>query len=210
MPEPKGTATCRGEVAPRVYHWTMQDDRINFQSDSYAVVEAGHVILIDPLPLAAADLGALGRVQAICLTTSRHERAAWRYRRQLRVPVYGPSGGTDFEEPPDAWYNEGDHLPGNLIAVPAAGPATPHYAFYLERDGGILFCGDLLVNPGDAGLALLPDAFQDSPEASRGSARHLLSFRFETLCPNHGDPIRTAARERLRSLLGEPTTRVPE
>jgi hypothetical protein len=74
MPEPKGTATLVGEVFPRVYRWTIHDDRIDAQSDSYAVVHDGHVVLIDPLPMAKQDLAKLGAVHAIVLTASCHER----------------------------------------------------------------------------------------------------------------------------------------
>ena len=122
MPEPKGTAKPAGEVAPRVYRWTMHDDRIDSQSDSYAVVEDGRIVLIDPLPMAEQDLANLGTVHAIVLTASCHERSAWRYRRQFNVPVHAPSGAVDFEEDPDFWYDQGDHLAGNLIAIHTPGP----------------------------------------------------------------------------------------
>ena len=101
MPEPTGTAKLAGEIIPGVYRFTMHDDRIDFQSDSYAVIEKGKAILIDPLPMAKKDLKKLGPVEAICLTGSCHERSAWRYQRTLKVPVYAPQGGVDFEETPD-------------------------------------------------------------------------------------------------------------
>jgi hypothetical protein len=51
----------------------------------------------------AGDLKRFGTVQAICLTASCHERAAWRYRQQLKVPVYAPIRAVDFEGSPDRW-----------------------------------------------------------------------------------------------------------
>src|SRR2546422_2459941 len=70
MPEPTGTAKLAGEILPGVYHFTMHDDRIDFQSDSYAVIKKGKAILIDPLPMAKKELKKLGPVAAICLTGS--------------------------------------------------------------------------------------------------------------------------------------------
>ena len=140
MPEPSGTAKLVGEILPGVYRFTIHDDRIDSESDSYAIIEHGKVILIDPLPMAEKDLKKLGPVEAVCLTGSCHERSAWRYRRELNVPVYAPQGGVDFEETPDRWYKAHDRLPGNLLAVHTPGPTEAHYSFYLEREGGVVFC----------------------------------------------------------------------
>jgi glyoxylase-like metal-dependent hydrolase (beta-lactamase superfamily II) len=201
MPEPKGTATLVGEVFPRVYRWTMHDDRIDAQSDSYAVVDDGNVVLIDPLPLATQDLAQLGAVRAILLTASCHERSAGRYRREFKVPVHAPAGAVDFEKDPDFWYDQGDHLAGNLIAIHSPGPTEAYYSFYLERDGGVVFCADLLTNYAGEGLAFVPDEYQDDAPRIRESVRHLLSLQFQTLCPNHGDPITSAAKEAIRDAL---------
>src|SRR5438132_8330406 len=103
MPEPGGIARLVGEVLPRIYRFTIHDDRIDDESDSYAVIEKGRTILIAPLPMSAQDLIQLGPVKAIYLTASCHERFPWRYRRSLKVLVYAPEGGVDFEETPDRW-----------------------------------------------------------------------------------------------------------
>jgi glyoxylase-like metal-dependent hydrolase (beta-lactamase superfamily II) len=201
MPEPKGTAKLIGVVVPRVYRWTMHDDRIDSQSDSYAVVDDGHIVLIDPLPMAIQDLTKLGTVQAIVLTASCHERSAWRYRREFKVPVHAPAGAVDFEEDPDFWYDQGDHLAGNLIAIHTPGPTEAYYSFFLERDGGVVFCADLLTNYAGEGLRFVADEYQDDPPRIRESVRHLLSLSFRTLCPDHGDPITSGAKETISEAL---------
>lgn len=201
MAEPAGTAKLVGEILPGVYRFTIHDDRIDYESDSYAVIEEGKAVLIDPLPMVPQDLKKLGPVAAICLTASCHERSAGRYRRALNVPVYAPAGAVDFEEPPDRWYKAGDRLPGELVAVHAPGPTEAHYAFYLERDGGGVFCADLLTNAGMEGLAFVPGEYQDEPSRTRESVRHLLDLTFETLCTNHGDPILVGAKEAIAQAL---------
>jgi len=203
MPEPSGTAKLAGEIVPDVSRFTIHDDRIDFESDGYVVIEDGKAILIDPLPMADKDMKKLGPVEAICLTGSCHERSAWRYRRELKVPVYAPQGGVDFEEVPDRWYNANDRLPGNLLAVHTPGPTEAHYSFFLEREGGVVFCADLLTNAGVDGLAFVPGEYQDEPARTRESVRRLLSLDFQTLCPNHGDPVIVGTKEAISQALAK-------
>jgi glyoxylase-like metal-dependent hydrolase (beta-lactamase superfamily II) len=195
MPEPGGTAKLVGEILPGVYRFKIHDDRIDYESDSYAVIEHGKVILIDPLPMAKKDRKKLGPVEAVCLTGSCHERSAWRYRRELNVPVYAPHGGVDFEETPDRWYKAHDRLPGNLLTVHTPGPTEAHYSFYLEREGGAVFCADLLTNAGREGLAFVSGEYQDEPARTRESVRQLLDLQFKILCPNHGKPVTRRTKE---------------
>lgn len=201
MPEPKGIGKLVGEVVPGVYRFTMHDDRIDFESDSYVVVEKDRAILIDPLPMNKRDLKKLGAVEAICLTASCHERAAWRYQDSFKVPVYAPRRGVDFEGTPDRWYGPGDRLPGGLKAVHSPGPTNAHYSFYLRRGGGVVFCADLLTNAEGRGLAFVPGEYQDDPKGTRVSVRRLLNLQFRVLCPNHGDPIKTGAKKAIRQAL---------
>jgi glyoxylase-like metal-dependent hydrolase (beta-lactamase superfamily II) len=201
MPPPRGTATFTGEVCSGVYRYTMHDDRIAFESDSYVIIENDRAILIDPLPMKQKDLKRHGPVKAILLTASCHERSAWRYRNALKVPVYAPQGGVDFEETPDRWYKAGDQLPGGLRAIHAPGPTEAHYALYAAREGGVVFCADLLTNAEGKGLAFVPDEYQDEPERTRDSVRQLLDLSFEVLCSNHGVPVTRAAKETMRQAL---------
>ncbi len=201
MPEPSGTAQLVGEILPGIFRFTMHDDRIDFQSDCYMVLDQGRVVLIDPLPIGEEDLTRLGEVEAICLTASCHERSAWQLRRKLKVPVYGPGGGVDFEEYPDHWYQADSLLPGGLQAVHAPGPTEAHYAFYLNRHGGVVFCADLLTNAGGSGLAFVPDEYQDEPARTRGTVRTLLNLDFQALCSDHGDPILQGAKAAIAQVL---------
>lgn len=203
MPEPRELATLAGEIIPGLYRFTMHDDRIDFQSDSYVLVREHRTILIDPLPMAEQDLARFSPVEAICLTASCHERSAWRYRRALKVMVHAPEGGVDFEEPPDRWYRNGDQLPGGLMAVHAPGPTEAYYAFFLPGGGGVMFSGDLLTNAGGAGLAFVPDEYQDEPARTRGTVRRLLNWDFTIFCSHHGDPILSGAKESIARLLAQ-------
>ncbi len=201
MPEPSGTSRSAGEVCPGVYRYTMHHDIIDYQSDSFVIIQDGSNVLLDPLPMKEQDLIRHGRVEAIVLSASCHERWAWWYRKKCSVPVYAPERGVDFEEPPDRWYKAGDRLPGGLLAVHAPGPTDAHYAFHLARDGGVVFCADLLTNGGGEGLDFVQGEYQDEPMVTRESVRKLLGLDFDILCTDHGDPIMRDAKQAISRAL---------
>jgi len=204
MPLPKGTAKLAGAVVPGVYRFTMHDDRIDFESDGYVVAQKGRAVLIDPLPMKERDLKKLGRVEAICLTASCHERAARRYQRTFDVPVFAPRRAVDFvETTPDRRYGPGARLPGGLQAVHSPGPTDAHYSLYLKRSGGVVFCADLLTNVGRRGLSFVPGEYQDDPKGTRKSVRRLLKLKFKVLCSNHGTPVKAGAKQAVRRALAK-------
>ena len=203
MPAPKGTAKLAGEVAPGVHRFTMHDNRIESESDCYVIVANGRIVLIDPLPMDSQDLKKLGEVEAICLTASCHERAASRYRRTFKVPVYAPKGAIDFDSQPSRRYRLRDRLPGGLQPVHSPGPTDAHYSFFLRRKGGVVFCADLLTNYKGRELAFVADEYQDDPKLTRRSVRRLLDLSFKVLCPNHGGPVKTGAKKAIRQALAE-------
>jgi glyoxylase-like metal-dependent hydrolase (beta-lactamase superfamily II) len=166
-------------------------------------VKGEQAILIDPLPMDKGDLKKLGQVEAICLTASCHERAASRYQRSFKIPIYAPVRAVDFEGAPDHWYRPGHRLPGGLKAVHSPGPTDAHYSFYLRRNGGVVFCADLLTNAEGRGLAFVAGEYQDDPKGTRKSVRRLLDLQFRVLCPNHGAPVKTGAKKAIRQALAQ-------
>jgi hypothetical protein len=203
MSEPTTFADRVDTVVPGVIHWMVQDDRISFRSDAYAVETPGGKVLIDPLPLAPEAFDSLGKVAAICLTEGQHQRSAWRFRKRLGVPVHAPEGAQDLEETPDHWYGTGQELPGGLRAVATPGFGTVHCALVLEREGGgpVLFSGDLVVREGDGAFALIPDKYVDDPPGIRASVAELVGLAPETVCPAHGAPAATHGGDGLREAL---------
>jgi glyoxylase-like metal-dependent hydrolase (beta-lactamase superfamily II) len=177
----------------------VHDDRIDFESDAHAVVEASRVVLIDPLHLDETALKRLGTVEAICLTAKCHQRSAWRYRKEFGVKVYAPEGVRPMDEEPDVLYRAGDQLPGGLQAIHTPGPEDVHYAFWLPREPGVLFCPDLLMRGEE--LEFVPAQFHDDPATTRLSVERLLDLRFSVLCFNHGAPITHDPHAALREVL---------
>jgi glyoxylase-like metal-dependent hydrolase (beta-lactamase superfamily II) len=96
---------------------------------------------------------------------------------------------------------EGDLLPGGLVAVHAPGPTEVHYAFHFKRKR-VLFCADILINEGGK-LGFVPAKYQDDPKRTRVTAARFLKLPFSILCCAHGGPItedpHTAIREALEA-----------
>ena len=85
---------------------------------------------------------AAGR-RAVVLTARCHQRATWRYRRELGAEVWLPADAAAADEEPDRRYAEGDTLPGGLLVEITPGPEWPHYSFVRAAAPGVLFCSDL-------------------------------------------------------------------
>ena len=49
MSEPSTKATSIQQLAPNVWRWQILDDRIDFESDAYAVQGEKGIVMIDPL-----------------------------------------------------------------------------------------------------------------------------------------------------------------
>jgi glyoxylase-like metal-dependent hydrolase (beta-lactamase superfamily II) len=201
MSEPKTVARQVDEVLPGLFHYQIQDDRINHISEAYALVEGGTVTLIDPLPLEVAALGRLGQVAAIVLGSPSHQRSAWRYRKETRAKVHAPAGATSVDEAPDVTFKEGDRLPGGLRAIAAPGPKGPHFALHLDRGPGAVFVTDLMMNEPDKGIVFLSDKYMQEPKRGPESARRLLDLKFDVLCFGHGAPIAKGGRGALEDFL---------
>jgi glyoxylase-like metal-dependent hydrolase (beta-lactamase superfamily II) len=202
MSEPKTKASKVETVLPGLFHWTVNDDRIDFRGDGWALQSGDQLVFVDPEPLQAPALEKLGRPTDIVLTIQSHQRAAWRYRKRFGARVHAPEGAEGLEEEPDQWYGEGASLPGGLQALHAPGPCQASYALLLDRpEGRVAFTGDLVTEDGDGGLTFVADAYQDAPRSTRESVRRLADEQVAIVCPGHGAPIRAHGAERLGDLL---------
>ena len=203
MSEPKSEAKRLEPVSPDLWRWHVADDRIEgAESDAYALVDAGRVVLIDPLPIDAALLERLGKIEAIVLTAPNHQRSAWRFRRRFGAKVYAPESDVVMDEAADHTYSGGDLLPGGLMAFHAPGPAEATHALWLERPVGVVFVSDLLTREHRHTPTFIPAQWQKSPARTRASVRRLLDdLPFEVACFAHGPPVVHDARRAVEAAL---------
>jgi glyoxylase-like metal-dependent hydrolase (beta-lactamase superfamily II) len=200
--EPQAVAESVEEVVPGVWHWHDADERIGgYVSAAHAVRADDGVVLVDPLPLAIQALAGLGDVTAICLTTSSHQRSAWRLRRELGVRVWAPAASREVEEEPDERYSDGDELPGGLRAIFTPGAGTTQHSFLLDRKGGVLLTPDIFLRPAGGRLMLIPAEYAHDPEQARRTAEQLLELDFAVLCTGHGTPVRDDPKGAVRDAL---------
>jgi glyoxylase-like metal-dependent hydrolase (beta-lactamase superfamily II) len=201
MSEPQAFADRIDEVVRGVWTWSIHDERIDFVSTAHAVSSVDGTVLIDPLPLVDEALAELGDIRAICLTAGTHQRSAWRYRRELGVPVHAPALSKLIEEEPDERYGDGDELPGGLRAVFTPGAGTTQHTLLLDREEGIAFVPDLFANVPEQGLAIVGEEEMPDPDEARRSIRKLLDLPFAVVCLDHGPPVTDDPKTAIGALL---------
>jgi glyoxylase-like metal-dependent hydrolase (beta-lactamase superfamily II) len=198
--ECQAVAESAEEIVPGVWYWAVRDERIGgYWGSSHAA--AG--VLIDPHRLAEEAFAALGEINATVLTTSSHQRSAWRFRRERGIPVHLPAIAKEMDEEPDARYGEGDALPGALQAIFTPGAGTTQHALLLAGDPGVLFTSDLFVRSREGPLDFVPAEYMHDPEEARRSAERLLELEFDVLCSGHGAPLVGGAKHALTDLLAK-------
>jgi glyoxylase-like metal-dependent hydrolase (beta-lactamase superfamily II) len=190
MAEPKARAGRIESLYPWLLHWSIADERIGgFRSDAFAVRTADGLLVIDAVPLEEHLMAGLKEVGGVFLTHGNHQRAAWRFRRELGAPVYAPAGVAGLDEEPDVLFDESTSLPGGLEAVPAKGFQAACYLTHTHDDGtGVLFCGDLICHdPGGPYRFPVQPGYFD-PAGGQEDVRRLLDRPLAVLCAAHAVP----------------------
>jgi hypothetical protein len=202
MTEPREIAEQAEETVDGLYHWHIHNANIGGAiSSSHALVDGDACVFIDPVRLADGALAALPKPGAVVLTARCHQRAAWRYRRELGAEVWLPTDAAAADEEPDRRYGEGDTLPGGLVAVRTPGPEWPHYSFLRAAEPSVLFCSDLISHAGGGELQFVPPEYHEDPAETRRSVERLLELPFVILCFDHGAPLLDDPKAALRRLL---------
>ena len=202
MSEPREVAEGLDEVCEGVWHWQIANAAIGgATSSSHAVANGGGSVFVDPVRLAEGALDRLPRPGAVALTAKTHQRSAWRYRREHGAEVWLPADAPEADEQPDRTYEEGDELPGGLVAIRTPGPERPHYSFLLRRQGGVLFVSDLVSHDGSGKLEYIPLEYHEEPEVTKRTVAGLLDLPFSILCFSHGPPLRDDPKGALRALV---------
>jgi glyoxylase-like metal-dependent hydrolase (beta-lactamase superfamily II) len=198
--------------------------------EAYALKTRSGVVLIDPArPDAATEARVRDLIEwmggtplASILSNDMHERDAYHVRSEFGVPVWAPARGeSEYEGKPDRLYDDGDRLPGGLLAVSVEGPFPGDTALVGEASDGtkILFSADMVmgqrnendVRPGlgrdEPGLYL--HAVGSHPRGStdmaafKRSLRRVLEHDFDVVAPAHGRPLKNNPKAALEKRLNE-------
>lgn len=208
------------QEGPGIVSWETKDMQ---QFRAYAVAQDGEVVLIDPVEPDAAEaeaLAALGKVVAVALTNSMHERASAALAVRHGVPVYASP-----EALPELENRQAQLLPARLPAgievLPAVSGMGGQVCFYLARDGGTLITGDAWHNIDLQALPLplrlimswfikLRHGLHPTPPsrckdlaAYHAQLRAMLDRPIQRMLTGHGDNLAEGAGPRLAARLAE-------
>lgn len=202
---PLQPAQSLNSVSPHLFHWSAYHDEWKVSFDSFALVTAQGVALIDPVkpePIVLDQIRALGEMHGIYLTNANHDRdAAW-FRSNWRLAIHAHTGATTAcDTPIDATFTDSAVVIPGVTAIPLAGSGPGSVAFHANSDDGILLVGDALLHDPSKGLELLPDQYCLNPQQARASLPKLLDWDFQVAGFAHGAPIVAHAKNQIASFL---------
>jgi glyoxylase-like metal-dependent hydrolase (beta-lactamase superfamily II) len=200
-------------VSRNLHGWASFHPQWKIDFNSYALKTAEGVVFIDPLkpePAIIKKLEALGEPIAVLLTNAYHDRDSDWFRKQYEIQVYAhEKARADCDTKIDVLLMDGERLPGGVKAVHLPGSSAGETAFYAKSSGGIVLMGDTLLNQGDKGLTLLPDAYVEDKKQALKSLHRLLDLNFKIVTFAHGDPIVKNAKAEIARFLKKPKKKGP-
>lgn len=191
------------QIAPGLRRWTAWHAEWRQEVGSLAVDTKDGLVLVDPLEPPPE----LRRPQHVLITVAFHARSTgkigaphvWAPARAVRRLKNRGVDVTDSFEP-------GDELPGGIAAYATARDGE---VVYWLPDHRAIAVGDVLLGAGakphatSAPLRLCPESWLEKKKHRdlRKSLLPLLDLRLERIMLSHGDPVLTAAKERLTTLI---------
>ena len=182
------------EILPGVHHWTAVHPNIGLEVSSYWL--ADERVLINPL----APPEGLDPV-AVVLTNRHHLRDA----EQCGVPIHAPRPGLDDLPDGVQGYDDGDELPGGLIAHAMYPPWPDEFAVEIPRVRALALADGVVRFTPDAPLGFVPDQYlgDEAEEDKRGLraayGRAAEELDIDALLLAHGDPVISGGRDALRA-----------
>jgi len=195
------------ELAPGLWHWSAQHERIHIPVSSYYLLPER--VLIDPM-IPAEGLSwfdAHGAPEHVLLTNRHHDRQTWRLRDAFGCQVHCIRNGLHelAGRGPVEPFDFGDELPGG-VSVHEVDAICPDETALFVPALRALACADGVVRgPGRSELSFVPDALMDDPEETkaglRAAYRALLDLDFDHLLLAHGEPVPISGRDALRAFV---------
>lgn len=193
------------QITDNLFWWEVFDEGMKCPLSASAFRTMDGLILVDPVDLPEHQLSELTHRSAPCavlLTNHNHERAAGRFQKRFKIPLYAPRAGHYETVKPDILVGPDTRLPGGLEVVPMPGTVESETAYRDPRDGGTLLQGDSLVDMGRGGLEFLPAKYANDTGRMRMSVAGLLRRSFSIITTAHGKPVRDP-KPIIRKLLGQ-------
>jgi glyoxylase-like metal-dependent hydrolase (beta-lactamase superfamily II) len=168
---------------------------------SYAYDSGPCLVLIDPLAPPSLLEGLVeSKDVAVLLTEHCHVRSAADCVERFGATVHAPKEAVPKLSLPAQGFEQGETLPGGVVAQLACYPFEAIFWIPAER---AIVAGDALIG-GELGLHVQPDSWLVegmTPESFRDTLRPLLDLPIELVLLTHGDPVLAEGREAVRVAL---------
>jgi glyoxylase-like metal-dependent hydrolase (beta-lactamase superfamily II) len=194
-----------------LFCWSVFNERLDIDFNSFAWLQEGGNVLVDPLPLSEHDrkhLRELGGVAWIVVTNSSHVRGAREIAAEFGCRIAGPwAEQAGFPIPCDRWLKDGEEFLPGLRVLELEGSKTPgELALMLEETTFI--SGDLLRShrAGELGLLRPEQGLKDAGRAVASLRRVLASERLQALLLADGWCVFRDGRKQLEEFLSSQGT----
>ena len=193
------------EIVRDVFTWPWFSEPHGYHFNGFLVLHADGNLCIDPVEPSDAVLGELRQrgVARILLSNRNHVRAANRVRAATGARTamhpddagYARRQGAEIDDP----LHGGTRI-GPLVTVGVPGKSPGELAFHW-LDRRLLIVGDAVIGNPPGRCSLLREKVMDDPSRLRDSVEALLALDLDVLLCGDGEPILTAAKQRLEELV---------
>ena len=208
MPTPPDPEFAK--LRPGLWIWHAHDRSVKTDLFSTAIATRSGVYLVDPIPLADADLTAVvqeSQISGIIVTNANHQRQALDDSDRFSVPVLGHPETLAAIKPTRSDDICAVVSKAEFEVIEIEGAVAGEIALY-HRAMRALIVGDALINLEPYGFTCLPRKYCLNQNQMRRSLSQLLSLSVERILFAHGTPILSGTSARLRQLLeGESSQR---
>jgi len=192
-------------IAPSIEQWSWFSDEKQIDFNGLVITANDQCVIIDPPPINDHDRTTLLGLTPthIVLTNRDHTREAEAFRTEFKIPIYAPEADApQMEIAIDTTYNDGDVLPGGLVAIHLRNMKSPgESALLLKQDRSYLILGDALIGKPPGELRLLPaEKFADINKAKE-SLQRLLDYEYEAVLAGDGTSIPSGGKDAVRRAL---------
>lgn len=195
-----------------LYCWSVFNERLDIDFNSYLWVREGGNVVIDPLPMSAHDrehLRTLGGASTCVITNADHVRGAAELIAELDAGLLVPAADSALiaqalPTTPARTLADGDEVVPGLRAFEMKGSKTPgELALLLEET--TLITGDLVrAHRPDRLMLLKPEpGLPDRPAALASVERLLAHTGLETVLVGDGWPLFHDGWRKLRALIDQ-------
>ena len=191
------------EILPGLYHWRVIWPGIWSLECYFLQTEAGCVV-IDPIE--SSSLGPIEYatdVRAVIVSSGWHERSAQLFGKRTGAPVYVPERDLCMFEDLDEFetYDDGDSLPGGILAIGAPGLTRGEHVLYSQANRGTIFTADCVGTTAKwAPNGMVLGGHPNGHPTPKDTLSHLLDYDFLNLCPGHGDALLGNGKQELIKL----------